>query len=162
MTSAPGRETKPQLLSENNLPIPGSQLFSFQGINYPEAILILPPTANTKGVAITTDAIQNHISIFDIDNSPLVSLAIWRIGLVGIARLGPIWMRDQVPLEISPKAMPTLEKKSNMIALFRPQYESLLAQFDFDMLMPGHGWPITSGAKEAIKVSMEQQLRVKD
>ena len=71
-------------------------------------------------------------------------------------------MRDQVPLEISPEAMPTLEKKSNMIALFRPQYESLLAQFDFDMLMPGHGWPITSGAKEAIKVSMEQQLRVKD
>ena len=77
MTSAPGLETKPQLLSENNLPIPGSQLFSFQGINYPEAILILPPTANTQSVAITTDAIQNHTSIFDIDNSPLVSLAIW-------------------------------------------------------------------------------------
>lgn len=159
MTSALGLNVKPELLAENNLPIPGAQLFSFHKLTYPEAIIILPPTGQTAGMAITTDAIQNHTSIFDIDNSPLVSLAIWCIGLVGRARLGPIWMRDQVPTGISTEAYSTQEKRTNMVAFFRPQYESLLANYDFDMLIPGHGWPIYKGAKEAIKASIDQQLR---
>lgn len=163
MKNAPGLAVEPQILSQSNLPIKGSQLFNFENLVYPEAIIILPPTTQRAGVAVTTDAIQNHTSIFDIDNSPLVSLAIWRIGLVGKARLGPIWMRDQVPANndaASLGALTAQAKKQNMVEFFHPQYERLLSQHDFDMLMPGHGWPIMHGAKEAIQTSMDNQLAI--
>jgi hypothetical protein len=49
-------------------------------------------------------------------------------------------------------------KKKRYSCVFRPQYESLLANYDFYMLIPGHGRPIYKGAKEAAKASIDQQL----
>jgi len=158
MKSASGLTIEEEVLSDNNLPIAGSQLFSFERLPYPEAILILPPTKQRAGLAITTDSIQNHISIFDIDNSPLVSFAIWRIGLAGKARLGPIWMREQTFLSSGATNLTTTDKNQLMSTFFRPQFERLLKKYDFDMLMPGHGWPIYKNAKDAIRSSIESQL----
>ena len=50
------------------------------------------------------------------------------------------------------------EKKRNMIAFLRPKFERLLAEHDFDMLVPGHGWPIYKDAKNAVQLSLEKQL----
>lgn len=158
MKHASGLVVQPEILSKINLPVAGAELFSFDDLPYPEAIIILPPTGQRGGVAITTDAIQNHTSIFDIDNSPLVSLAIWRVGLAGTARLGPIWMREQTPKNTADIDLTTIEKKSNMVAFFKPQFNRLLRQYDFDLLMPGHGWPIYQGAKAAIQSSLDMQL----
>ncbi len=162
MVNAPGLTVEPEVLSNSNLPIPGSELFSFEELPHPEAIIILPATTQRAAVAITTDSIQNHRSIFDLDNSPLVSLAIWRIGLVGMARLGPIWLREQTPANTGLAPLTTQEKKRNMAEFFRPQYERLLSEHEFDMLMPGHGWPIYQGAKEAIAASMDRQLSIEE
>lgn len=158
MKNAPGLDLEPEILSETNLPVAGAQLFSFDDLPYPEAIIILPPTRQRSGVAITTDAIQNHRSIFDIDNALLVSLVIWRIGLAGTARLGPIWMREQTPGAASAPDLPAAEKKRNMVVFFKPQFERLLRHYNFGMLMPGHGWPIYQDAKTAIHSSMDTQL----
>lgn len=158
MKHASGLTVEPEILSDTKLPILESQLFSFENLPYPEAIIVLPATSHRAGVAITTDSIQNHSSIFDIDNSPLVSLGIWRIGLAGAARLGPIWLREQMPQRGDSIPLTALEKKKNISIFFRPQYQRLLDHHDFDMLMPGHGWPITRGAKKAITVSMDSQL----
>lgn len=158
MQNALGLTIEPEVLSDDNMPIAGSQVFSFDQLVYPEAIIILPPSDQRAGVAITTDSIQNHTSVFDIDNSPLVSLAIWRIGLVGKARLGPIWMREQTPKNQGQMMLSGGDKKHNMVAFLRPQFDRLLAQYEFDLLMPGHGWPIHRGAKEAIQSSLNEQL----
>lgn len=158
MESAPGLEVEPKILSGTNLPFAGAQLFSFDDLPYPEAVIILTPTTQRAGIAITTDAIQNHRSIFDIDNSLLVSLGIWRIGLAGKARLGPIWMREQTPARQGLIATNGAEKNKAMIAFFRPQFERLLSQYDFDILMPGHGWPIYENATGAIRASLDSQL----
>lgn len=159
MKSAPGLAIEPEILSDTNLPFTNSRLFSFHGLTYPEAIIILSANDKRAGVAITTDAVQNHRSIFDINNSPLVSLAIWRIGLAGKARLGPIWMREQTAVNPSEETLTPEEKEHAMAAFFIPQFNRLLAECDFDMLMPGHGWPIYEGAKAAISASMNSQLR---
>ena len=158
MENAPGLNVEPHVLSDVNLPIDGAQLFSFDALTFPEAIIVLPPTPQRAGVAITTDAVQNHRSVFDIDNSPLVSLAIWKIGLVGPARLGPIWLREQTPKAALEAELSGDEKKQRMIAFFRPQFERLLEDYDFEMLMPGHGWPIYEKARAAIRVSLDDQL----
>lgn len=158
MTNALGLDVEPEILASENLPIPGAKLFSFDHLNYPEAIVVLSPTEERSGVAITVDAIQNHTSIFDLDNSPLVSLVIWRIGLTGPARLGPIWMRNQIPGSNDNSDKPAQHNKGQLAEFFRPQFERLLSNYDFDMLMPGHGWPIHTGAKQAIKASMDRQL----
>ena len=149
MNNATGLAVEPEILSKTNLPIDDADLFSFDDLPYPEAIIVLQSTRHRGGVAITTDAIQNHRSVFDIDNSPLVSLAIWRIGLVGKARLGPIWLREQAAGS---------EAGIGMAKFFKPQFERLLAQYDFDMLMPGHGWPIHRDTKAAIQSSVDAQL----
>lgn len=158
MNEAPGATAARDILANHHLPVPEASLFSFEGLRFPEAILILPPTAERAGVAISTDSIQNHTSAIDIDNSPLVSLAIWRIGLAGRARLGPVWLRDQVPMNKNAGDMAPATRKRNMIDFFRPQFERLLATHEFDMLMPGHGWPLMRGAREAIRISMDDQL----
>ncbi len=158
MINAEGLESTPEILSPDNLPIPESALFTFNNLKYPEAIMILTPTKQRSGVAITVDAIQNHTSIFDIDNSPLVSFIIWKIGLYGAARLGPIWMRNQVPGTMPKADLRTQKIKARMSEFFTPQFERLLTNYDFDMLMPGHGWPILKDAKHAIKTSMARQL----
>lgn len=160
MKSAQGLKIDPEIMSSSYLPIVGGQFFSFDDLAYPEAIVILPPTLKRAGLAITTDAIQNHRSIFDINNSPLVSLAIWRIGLAGEARLGPMWMREQTPARQDFKTTSGEEKKRDIIAFFRPQFERLLSQYDFDILIPGHGWPIPKNAKAAIRASLDSQLPV--
>jgi len=158
MKNADGLAVEPEILSNTNLPIANSKLFSFDQLTYPEAIIILPPTKQRAGVVITTDAVQNHRSVFDIDNSPLVSFAIWRIGLAGGARLGPIWMREQMPQNTDAEALTAEGKKRTRAKFFLPQFARLLAGNDFDILMPGHGWPIYEGAKEAISASMDSQL----
>ncbi len=158
MKSAAGLDVQTEILSNTNLPIAGSQLFSFEQLTYPEAIIVIPTTQLGAGVAITTDAIQNHRSAFDIDNSPLVSLAIRYIGLVGKARLGPIWMREQVPVNTPTATLTAQEKSRRIVDFFRPQFERLLEEYDFDMLIPGHGWPIHQGAKKALAASMDSQL----
>ena len=94
MKNAIGLKVEPEILSEENNPFANGEVFNFDNLPYPEAIIILSPTPQRAGIAITTDSIQNHRSVFDIDNSPLVSLAIWRISLVGPARLGPIWLKE--------------------------------------------------------------------
>lgn len=161
MNSAEGLSTTPRLLSESALtemPIPGTKAFIFSDIAYPEAIYLLPPNQHREGIAITTDSIQNHTSVWDIDNSLFVSLAIWRIGLVGRARLGPIWLREQTPKN---KQLDEKQQRNQEIAqFFRPQFERLLNEHNFDMLIPGHGWPIYRNAKAAIKKSMNKQLKL--
>lgn len=153
MQSAPGLEVSSEQMSESNLPIGGCQLFSFDRLRFPEAILILAPTASRPGVAITTDSIQNHQRVLLLDNSPLVSFAIWKIGLRGPARLGPLWMNEQAPGEGQENS------RSARDAFFRPQFQRLLDEYDFDVLIPGHGEPMLKNAKVAIAASMEQQLR---
>ncbi|MEP1421995.1 MAG: hypothetical protein ABJK59_09530 [Erythrobacter sp.] len=157
MEHAPGFAGDFQTMSSGHLPIADAQYFAFENIKYPEAVIILPATENRAATAITTDSIQNHTGAWDIDNSLLVSLAIRKIGLIGEARLGPIWMRDQV--EYTGEALTDgAAKRAQMIACLRPQYEALIAEFDFDMLMPGHGWPIYSDARQAIAKSIDDQL----
>ncbi len=167
MRSADGLESVPRSLGETSPddaaapehkagPILGAQAFIFKDIRYPEAIYILPPNAARPGVAISTDSIQNHRSIWDWDNSFFVSLSIWRIGLLGKARLGPIWLREQAPRRAQ---TPNPQDKHTHIArFFRPQFARLLRDYDFDMLIPGHGWPIRKAAKTAIQNSMDVQL----
>ncbi|MBO6504139.1 MAG: hypothetical protein JJ850_10990 [Kordiimonadaceae bacterium] len=145
-------------MSESSLPIPDAKLFCFEGLNYPEAILLLPAQQDRPGVAITTDSIQNHTSAWDPDNSFLVSMAIKRIGLLGPARLGPVWLRDQVPANKNAPELTGAVKKKNMTSFFRPQFQRLLHDFDFDMLVPGHGWPVMKDAKAAVRASIEKQL----
>jgi len=117
-------------------PIPGARIVEFEGANFPEAILVLP-----QGVAITCDSIQNHKSIFGGKyNSWLVSFGIWKIGLLGEARLGPIWLDNQ----------------GDRSAL-RSHFHKLL-QLDWDVLVPGHGWPLKSDAKRAVGLSVKSQL----
>ena len=95
--------------------------------------------------------------MLDIDNSLLVTFAINKIGLKGEARLGPIWMRDQV--EYYGEALTDgAAKRAQMIACLRPQYERLISEFEFDLLMPGHGWPIMADARAKIRTSIEDQL----
>lgn len=161
MRSAHGLEVTPKLLSEqgsNNLPIPGADVFIFADIQFPEAIYVLPPNQNRGGVAITTDSIQNHTSIWDVDNSFIVSLAIWRIGLVGSARLGPIWLKEQTPRTIGQEDQGN--RQAEMAHFFRPQFQRLLSDYTFDMLVPGHGWPIQHHAKAEIEKSIESQLSI--
>ena len=158
MINAEGLDVKVNTLSneEGGLPVHGSKLFSFENIPYPEAIYILPLMNDGRGIAITTDSIQNHRSILDIDNSPLVSFRIWLIGLAGEARLGPIWLLQQTP------ANNNVEDKTASMRLvsehFRPQFERLLKTCAFDALIPGHGWPIFKDAKAAIRKSLDDQL----
>lgn len=166
MTSADGLRVSPEVLTNEGsrgLPIAGSKLFEFIGLAYPEAIYVLPATGNRPGIAITTDSIQNHTGIFDLDNSPLVSLAIWRIGLAGVARLGPIWLREQTPMagtdDLENHGRPPSRREVS--AFFKPQFERLLDTCDFDGLIAGHGWPIRSAAKAAIRRSIEDQLGVR-
>ena len=157
MEHAPGFAGDFQTMSPTHLPIADAGYFAFESIKFPEAVIILPATADRAAMAITTDSIQNHTGALDIDNSLLVSLAIRKIGLIGEARLGPIWMRDQV--EYTGEALTDgAAKRAQMIACLRPQYEALIADFEFDTLMPGHGWPIYSGARQAIAKSIEDQL----
>ncbi len=158
MVNAPGLTTMPSILSCDNLPISDANFFSFQGLAYPEAIILLNKTERRSGVAITTDAIQNHTSVIDIDNSPLVSLAIWRIGLSGRARLGPIWLREQALSSTEREELSAPEKRKKIVEFFKPQFQRLLDEHDFKMLLPGHGWPIYNHADEAIKLSIDKQL----
>lgn len=134
----------PRVLS-SDLPLPGVQVHVFRNVNFPEAVLVLPPTEKRSGVAITTDSVQNHSSVFDKDNSWMVSCGIWWLGLVGKARLGPYWMDQQVP-------------RGQKVAVLRPQYEELLENYDWDMLVPGHGWPMAKDAKNAVRGSVNAQL----
>lgn len=161
MINAQGLNVTPDVLSSKHLPIPNAELFNFDQLPYPEAILVLPKTQHRLGVAITTDSIQNHRTVFDIDNSPLVSFAIWKIGLAGIARLGPIWLREQTPLIDENRDSSGTDKERDMITHFKPQFERLLSDFSFDALLPGHGWPIKSEAKVAIQASIDSQLNLK-
>lgn len=158
MQPAPDYWGEVKTMSEGNLPIPNAKLFCFEALNYPEAILLLPALKDRPGVAITTDSIQNHTSAWDPDNSFLVSIAIKRIGLLGPARLGPVWLRDQVPANKLAPDLTGAVKKKNMTSFFRPQFQRLLADYEFDMLVPGHGWPVMKDAKAAIIASIEQQL----
>ena len=112
------------------------------------------------GVAITTDAIQNHRTIFDIDNSPLVSFAIWKIGLAGLARLGPIWLREQALSPSDKNELSSGDKKQKVSNFFKPQFERLISDYDFETLVPGHGWPIQTNAREAIRKSIASQLDI--
>ena len=117
------------------------EYYEFSSVNFPEAILILKPTLERdKGVLIACDSIQNHRSMFDWDNSLLVSMNIHTLDLVGKAKIGPYWRKQQAGIEV-----------------LRPQFESLL-HFDWDVLVPGHGFPLRNGAKEALKQSIKQQL----
>ena len=157
MKNAPQFDGAAQVMSDGHLPIDGAVWFEFADIRFPEGVLILPANAERGGVAITVDSIQNHITARDPDNSWLVQFAISKIGLKGEARLGPIWMRDQV--EYTGEALTDgAAKRAQMIACLRPQYEALIADFEFDILMPGHGWPIYSGARQAIAKSIVDQL----
>ena len=161
MKSAEGLETTPRLLSETSAhgtPIPGARIFIFTDIAYPEAVYILPSNESRPGVAISTDSIQNHTSIWDIDNSLFVSLAIWRIGLLGKARLGPIWLREQTPRDA--ETDPKQNRQQTIVSFFRPKFERLVSDFDFDILVSGHGWPIRSNAKSAVRDSMNTQLAI--
>jgi hypothetical protein len=167
MTSADGLRVSPDVLSNEGhvgLPIADSKLFDFDGLAYPEAIYLLPATGSRPGLAITTDSIQNHTTVFDIDNSPLVSLAIWRIGLAGEARLGPIWLREQTPKigtdDFGKHDGPPSRREIS--AFLKPQFERLLETCDFDALIAGHGWPIRSAAKAAIRRSIEDQLGTRE
>ena len=158
MDHTPGLRVQPEVLSGDHLPLSDAQLFCFSDIRFPEAIIVLPKTPERAGIAITTDAIQNHESVFDVDNSLLVSLGIWRIGLLGPARLGPIWMREQAADPSASLSLSNAEKKRNMVRLLKPQFERLLSDFEFDMLIAGHGQPLTQGAKEAVRNSVNAQL----
>ena len=157
MEHAPGFGGEAQILARDNLPVEGADWFEFADLRFPEGVMILSATLDRPGVAITTDSIQNHTGALDRDNSLLVSFAINKIGLKGPARLGPIWMRDQV--EYTGAALEDgAVKRAQMIACLRPQYEALIRDFEFEMLMPGHGWPIHQGAREQIATSIEDQL----
>ena len=129
--------------SLSNTPIPGAGLHYFRGVKFPEAVLVLPATSSRPGVAMTTDAVQNHTSVYDWDNSALGRLARHleaRPRGRSACRLGPFWMRQQVP--------PGPGGPGTAAALLRPQYEALLAM-DWDVLVPGHGWPVPAGARSA-------------
>ena len=166
MSHADGLRVTPEVLctdAQGGLPIPGSNLFNFEELLYPEAIYLLAATQNRPAIAITTDSIQNHTGIFDIDNSPLVSLGIWRIGLVGEARLGPIWLREQTPSSqaATPISGGRPASRRDVSEFFKPQFERLLADYEFDALIAGHGWPLRTGAKAAIKRSIGDQLEMR-
>jgi hypothetical protein len=160
MVGAPGLSAEAENLSDSTLPVAGARLFSFDKPTYPEAIIVLRKTAKRLGVAITTDSIQNHRTIFDINNSPLVSLAIWRIGLAGKARLGPIWLREQAQGNSIKEGLSGPQRKQQMIEFFKPQFQRLLLDFDFDLLVPGHAWPIYQHAQQAIQSSIDTQLAI--
>lgn len=100
-----------------------------------------------------------RLSVWDVDNSLLVSLGIWRIGLAGKASLGPIWMAQQTPRSPRDAGRPDAATRKREIArFFRPQLERLLADYDFDMLVAGHGPAIERGAKGAVRARMDSQL----
>jgi hypothetical protein len=162
MRSAAGLKATPRLLSESGdegAPTPGGRTFVFRDVRYPEAIYVLPATPERPGVAVTTDSIQNHPSVWDVDNSLLVSFAIWRIGLAGEASLGPIWMEQQAPRPPKGAGRPDpATRKQEIARFFRPQLERLLADYDFDVLISGHGPAIESGAKAAVRARMDAQI----
>lgn len=157
MEPAPGFTGSAEIMGGENLPIAGALWFEFANIRFPEGVIILPANDERPGVAITVDSVQNHVRALDRDNSLLVSFAISKIGLKGIARLGPIWMRDQI--NYSDEALAGEQsKRAEMIACLRPQFEALIANYDFEMLMPGHGWPLMANARKRIGESIEDQL----
>ncbi len=166
MINADGLRSSPDVLSNeggNLPPLTGSTLFEFDGLAYPEAIYLLSATNTRPAIAITTDSIQNHTSLFDRDNSLLVSFGIWRIGLAGEARLGPIWLREQTPRTTTKEAANTGRPPSRreVSAFFKPQFERLLDTCDFEALIAGHGWPIRAAAKVSIQRSIDDQLLVR-
>lgn len=157
MKHAPRFTGSAEIMAPDHLPNADALWFEFANIRFPEAVLILPATEERAGVAITVDSIQNHVTARDPDNSWLVQFAISKIGLKGVARLGPIWMRDQVAYSDAAEAGEA-SKRAEMIACLRPQFEALIRDFEFDMLMPGHGWALMSEARERIAESIEDQL----
>jgi len=62
------------------------------------------------------------------------------MNLNGKTKIGPFWRKHQATRKV-----------------LLPQFESLLT-YNFDALIPGHGTPLISGAKESLRKNIHQQL----
>jgi len=82
-----------------------------------------------------------------LDNSPLASFA--------------IWLPEQALNESDQNELSAFEKKQKIIDFFKPQFDRLVAAYDFETLVRGYGWPICKQARGAIQASINSQLTLR-
>ena len=111
------------------LPIPGAQLFCFEGTIQPEAALVVHGTPN---VLLTCDSIQHYA---DYSNNNLMArLAMLFIGFAKTTVIGPIWLKAMTPAAES----------------LRSEFDRLL-DLDFDAVMGAHGTFLAADAKNGVR-----------
>ena len=111
------------------LPFPDAELFCFEGVQQPEAAILL---REGRGVLLTCDALQ-HYGDFGHHNL-LARLAMPFLGFRRSTVVGPVWLKAMTPAGAS----------------LRGEFERLL-ELDFDMLLAAHGTWLSSGAKAGVR-----------
>jgi hypothetical protein len=122
--------------ASTELPFPDAELFCFQGLNQPEAALLL---RRGKGLLITCDAIQNYGDYRF--NNLAARLLMPLIGFPKTTIVGPMWVKLMTPEGGS----------------LESEFRRLLA-LDFDQLLSAHGSLLETGAHEACERAVERMF----
>lgn len=121
-----------QMEAGTELPVPGARLHVIEGAT-PEGVLWLD---RDGGVLITGDALQNWDRADDYFN--FVSGLMMRfMGFIKPLNVGPGWLKQAKP---------------------KREHLAQLLDLEFDKVLPCHGAPVMSGAKEAYRPAIERAL----
>ncbi len=116
------------------LPIADATLFVFRKATHPECAVLLP---RDGGLLVTCDSVQHHVG------TPMCSiiakLVLRAMGFVKPMNIGPPWRKIMTPEGGS----------------LRPDFERLL-ELDFDQAVGAHGTVCRTGAKAALRTSVER------
>lgn len=122
-----------QVLTSDNLPITNAQLFTFQSVKLPEAILIL---TQDDGIAISADCLQNWKQADEFFNDTGAKMMA-QAGFIKAANVGPEWRRFN-----------------------QPDADELLQvlQLPFQHVLPSHGSPVLFDAKGQYQKTLTKLL----
>ena len=119
------------------LPFPDAELFCFEGLTQPEAVLLL---RRGQGLLVTCDAIQNY-GDYRFNNLP-ARLMMPLIGFPKTTIVGPVWVKLMTP------------KGGNL----EDEFRRLLDELDFDQLLSAHGSFLASGAHAACQRAVDKMF----
>lgn len=116
------------------LPLPDSQLVIVKSSSPPEGLLLLK---RDGGVLVTGDSLQNTPGPDEFVNFP-AKIMLKRFGFFGPHLVGAGWLQF---------AQPSAEEVRSLLRL------------DFEHVLPGHGDPVISGAKEKYRPALSGPLK---
>jgi hypothetical protein len=135
---APADSSTRKLVDGEPGPVERARVFSFRAAALGEGALVVEQAEGN--LLVTCDSVQNWVDTAGC--SLLGGVATRALGLVGPAKIGPIWLKKMT---------------GGKPAAMRPDFDRLLS-LDFRHLMAGHGVLLRDDAKKALAASCDRAL----